>query len=108
MWNIVHVNTATPNHASILFGGVPGKEIVGPTNSLGPEGAVYVLVFPGVGYIKFTDVGSNGNGPGSWKVAVSGSSTNWTYEGGGQANVSVDSDGKYTISGGSNTINGTV
>jgi hypothetical protein len=49
-----------------------------------------------------------GNGPGSWKIAASGSSTNWTYEGGGQAKVSVDASGNYTISGGSNTITGTV
>ncbi|KAJ6585824.1 hypothetical protein B0H19DRAFT_878465, partial [Mycena capillaripes] len=66
------------------------------------------LCFPGVGYITFTDVGHNGNGPGSWKIAVSGSSTCWTYEGDGQAKVEVDSDGNYTISGGSNTINGSV
>ncbi|KAJ7881619.1 hypothetical protein B0H13DRAFT_2667565 [Mycena leptocephala] len=108
MWNIIQVNASTPSQTSILFGGVPGKEAVGPTNRLGPEGAVYVLAFPGVGYIKLTDVGSHGTGPGSWKVAVSGSSTNWTYEGDGQATVSVDSEGHYAISGGSNTINGSV
>jgi hypothetical protein len=127
MWNIIQVNASTPSQTSILFGGVPGKEAVGPTNRLGPEGAAYVLAFPGVGYIKLTDVGSNGEhfllqysvwsiylgwdagtGPGSWKVAVSGSSTNWTYEGDGQATVSVDSEGHYTISGGSNTVSGSV
>ncbi|KAJ7023703.1 hypothetical protein C8F04DRAFT_1193228 [Mycena alexandri] len=108
MWNITHIDASTPSQTSILFGGMPGKESVGPTNALGPEGAVYVLAFPGLGYIKLTDVGSKGNGPGSWKVAASGSSTNWTYEGGGQAKVSVDAHGNYTISGGSNTITGTV
>jgi hypothetical protein len=49
-----------------------------------------------------------GSGPGSWRVAVSGSSTHWTYEGDGQCKISVESDGTYTISGGSNTVNGSV
>ncbi|KAK7038637.1 hypothetical protein R3P38DRAFT_3391732 [Favolaschia claudopus] len=108
MWNITHINADTPSQTSIVFGGVPGRESVGPTNRLGPEGAVYIVAFPGLGYIKLTDVGSHGHGPGSWKVSASGSSDNWTYEGNGQATVSVEADGSYTISGGSNTITGTV
>ncbi|KAJ7194342.1 hypothetical protein GGX14DRAFT_679190 [Mycena pura] len=70
MWNIIQVNASTPSQTSILFGGLPGKETVGPTNALGLEGAVYVLAFHGLGYIRLTDVGSTGNGPGSWKVAA--------------------------------------
>ena len=60
MWNITQVNVSTAAQTSILFGGLPGKETIGPANSLGPEGAVYVLAFPGLGYIKLTDVGSKG------------------------------------------------
>ncbi|KAJ7300957.1 hypothetical protein DFH08DRAFT_907615 [Mycena albidolilacea] len=108
MWNITQINASTPSQTSITFGGLPGKETVGPTNRLGPEGAVYVVCFPGLGYIKLTDVAHGGSGPGSWRVAVSGSSTHWSYEGDGQCKISVESDGTYTISGGSNTVNGSV
>lgn len=46
------------------------------------------------------------SGAGSWSVKFSGSSTNWFYEGDGQAKVAVDEHGKYTVSGGANTITG--
>lgn len=60
MFNIVSVTTESGNHTSILFGGLPGKELIGPHGPLGPEGSTYVLAFPGLGYLKLTDVGGKG------------------------------------------------
>lgn len=57
MWNIISVTTATGSGSYILFGGPPGKEIVGPA---GPLSHTYVLAFPGLGYIKFIDKGNSG------------------------------------------------
>ncbi|KIJ35643.1 hypothetical protein M422DRAFT_32564 [Sphaerobolus stellatus SS14] len=106
MWNIVSISVDSGSHSSVLFGGQPGKEIVSPTGALGPEGSVYILALPGLGYMKLTDVGGSVSGPGDWSVQVSGSSTNWFYRGGGQASISINSSGQYTISGGANTISG--
>ncbi|KZP04103.1 hypothetical protein FIBSPDRAFT_904518 [Athelia psychrophila] len=103
MWNIVSVSTASGSGSYIILGGAHGKEVVGPT---GPFCYSYVIAFPGLGYIKLTDEGNGVVGPGDWSVAVSGSSTNWFYEGTGSASVAVDASGKYTISGGSNSISG--
>ena len=123
MFTIVGINVDSGTHNSILFGGLPGKEVIQPTGALGPQGSVYVLAFPGLGYIKLTDVGNSGNiiicrrkmdltysylvsGPGDWSVQVSGSSTNWFYRGGGQASITVNSSGQYKIQGGANEISG--
>ncbi|KAH8104075.1 hypothetical protein BXZ70DRAFT_1005624 [Cristinia sonorae] len=104
MWNILTVST--PNAGSyILMGGQSGKEVLNPTDALGPQGSVYVLAFPGIGYMKLTDTGNTVPG-GDWSVQVSGSSKHWFYGGGGQAYISINSSGGYTISGGSNTITG--
>ena len=62
MFDIYHVSTHD-GRSSILFGGLPGKELVGPTNALGPVGSVYVLAIPGTGYIKLTDEGNKGEVP---------------------------------------------
>lgn len=61
MFNIVSITTASGNNTSILLGGPAGKELIGPHGPLGPEGSSYVLAFPGLGYIKFDDVGGKGN-----------------------------------------------
>lgn len=61
MFNIVSITTASGNNTSIPLGGPAGKELIGPHGPLGPEGSSYVLAFPGLGYIKFDDVGGKGN-----------------------------------------------
>jgi len=107
MFNISHISVDGGTRSSVFFGGPSGKEVVGPTNDLGPSGSVYVLAVPGLGYIKFTDVGNSVAGPGDWSVRVSGSSAgNWFYGGAGVANVAITTGGQYTISGGANTITG--
>ena len=126
MFRIVSINVDTATRSSILFGGLPGKEVIQPFGALlGPEGSVYVLAFLGLGYIKLTDVGERGNiiscrwemdltysclvsGPGDWSVQVSGSSTNWFYRGEGHASITVSSRGQYKIQGGANEISGEV
>lgn len=60
MWNIVSVTSVTGSRTSILFGGPAGKEVIGPNGGLGPEGAFYVLAFPGLGYITLLDQGNKG------------------------------------------------
>jgi hypothetical protein len=73
------------------------------------QGSSYILAFPGLGYISLKDVGNTVSGPGDYSVQVSGSSTNWFYSGaGGQAQVSVDASKKYKISGGNNTVSGSL
>lgn len=57
MCNITSVSTASGSGSYILFGGAPGKEIIGPA---GPLSQTYVLAFPGIGYIKLTDKGNSG------------------------------------------------
>ncbi|KIJ49814.1 hypothetical protein M422DRAFT_246183 [Sphaerobolus stellatus SS14] len=106
MFTIISISVDSGTRSSVLFGGQPGKEVVGPTGALGPEGSVYILSIPGIGYMKLKDMGNSVSGPGDWSVQVSGSSTNWFYKGGGQATISINSSGQYTISGGTNSISG--
>lgn len=63
MFDITNITVDGGTRSSVFFGGQPGKEVVGPTNALGPANSVYVLALPGLGYIKFTDVGNSGNFP---------------------------------------------
>jgi len=65
MFQIANVSTASGTHTYILVGGASGKEVVGPTGPLGPQGASYQLIFPGLGYLKLTDVGNSGT-PTPW------------------------------------------
>lgn len=60
MWSIVSVTSVTGSRTSILLGGLPGKEVIGPNGELGPTGAFYVLAFPGLGYITLLDEGNKG------------------------------------------------
>jgi hypothetical protein len=48
------------------------------------------------------------SGPGDWSVQFSSSSGNWFYKGEGQASVKVASNGNYTVTGGANSITGTM
>jgi len=101
------VDVDSVSKSYVLFGGVAGKEIIGPVGPFGPSGSQYVLCIPGLGYITLEDKGNSVRGPGDWSVQVSGSSTNWFYGGGGQAYISiVAATGTYTITGGSNSISG--
>jgi len=126
MFDITSVTTASGAHTYVLFGGPSGHEAVSPTAPLGPEGATYILAFPGLGYMKLTDVGSSGtypffshsygssaipslpvSGPGDCSVKVSGTRAgggNWFYNGEGECRVSVDSSGNYTVHGGVGTV----
>lgn len=45
---------------------------------------------------------------GDWSVKFSGSDKNWFYSGSGQASISVDDKGVYTVKGGTSTITGKV
>ncbi|KAF5344113.1 hypothetical protein D9758_008843 [Tetrapyrgos nigripes] len=104
MWRITQITVDGGNHSSIICGGDPSNEqIVGPT---GPIGGNWVLVIPGRGYLKMSDKGNSVQGPGDWSVAFTSSSTNWFYKGEGDCRISIKGDGQFTVSGGSNTING--
>jgi len=106
MFNISSLTTEVGN-LSIVVGGLPGQEAISP-HRLGPQGSEYELILPSQGYIKFRDAGDSVSGPGDWSVQFHGSSTNWFYSGEGQAVIVVKKDGQFTVSGGKNTITGTV
>ena len=56
MFNIVSVDFAGQPHPYIIIGGRIGEQAIGPSNPLGPEGSIYHLCLPNLGYITFSDV----------------------------------------------------
>jgi len=102
MWSIVAVNTNLTPNTSVLFGGVPGQQAIGPNGPLGPTGARYVLAFPSQGYMTLIDKGNTVPG-GDWSVEISNATgaKYWFYGGGGRMTIDVNAAGQYTVSGGS-------
>lgn len=60
MFNIISITSASGSQTCTVFGGLPGKELIGTHGRLGPTDATYIVAFPGLGYIKLTDQGSKG------------------------------------------------
>ncbi|KAF5346863.1 hypothetical protein D9756_010557 [Leucocoprinus leucothites] len=108
MFTITSVTVSGTSRSYIILGGQPGKEVIGPVSPFGPQGSVYQLCIPGLGFIKFTDVGPKVSGPGDWAVQFASASATWNYSGGGEAKIAIDNAGNFTVSGGANNVTGKV
>ena len=57
MFNIVSITTSD-KQPCILFD--VGSTVIGIRSPMGPQGSQYILAFPSLGYMTFTDVGNTG------------------------------------------------
>ena len=57
MFVIESVNFGGNPQPFVIVGGKPGAQVVAPANPLGPEGSIYYLCLPNLGYIVFSDAG---------------------------------------------------
>lgn len=104
-----HINSITvpPGYSSAIFGGSGGNfGPRSPRDRFGPEGSVYFISAPGLGSLYIEDIGAVGDG---WGVRVNGrDDLVWTYVGEGQGAISIDINGNFTITGGTNSVSATL
>lgn len=100
MWQINSVRVPTGESAS-LWGGI-GNDVttrhLGDT--LGPEGAAYVLNVPNVGALLLEDTGAT---PTEWSIRINGKQY-YSYTGGGHLTLAIDTAGNANFSGGQATL----
>lgn len=99
MWAIQQLNNNTQPRREISF--TDGNPIQAVR---GPAGHSYRLDVDGLGFVDFTDVGHQPDGPHYWKLVV-GDRDYW-YDGQGAITLTVRSDGSYTLVGDGNKFSG--
>jgi hypothetical protein len=100
MWHIDTI-TAPAGSPARIFGGEPGAGAVTTAGDrLGPQGALYTVSLPELGYLTLADIGWTSGG---WTVLVNGR-TNWCYGGEGHVAISVDPGGGVTLAGGAANV----
>jgi hypothetical protein len=99
MWHINAI-TVSDGSNSTIFGGLGSDQMPRQLGDrLGPQNSTYVVSIAGSGAIFLEDVGAIG-GPGQWAVQINNSDSYWYYNDEGELQLSVDSDGVVTFSGG--------
>ncbi len=101
MWAVDNIiNNTSPQQAVAFSDG----QLINTVR--GPEGASFRLIVNGNGFLDITDMGHQPGGPHYWQLIINGNI--YWYDGQGSITITLDTGGKYSVSGDGNSFSGTL